>query len=80
MNQAQLFQDFETLPPNAQQEIIDFIAFIKQRYGQTDKTATIQELTETDYLLQSPANAAHLEQSIAEYKAGKIVVRELIDE
>lgn len=39
-----------------------------------------QELTETEYLLQSPANAAHLEQSIAEYKAGKVVVRELIDE
>lgn len=34
-------------------------------------------LMETVYLLKSPANAAHLAQSIAQYKAGKTVVREL---
>jgi antitoxin YefM len=34
---------------------------------------------ETLYLLSSPANAAHLRQSIAEAKAGKTVERELID-
>ena len=33
MNQAQFFEDFEALPPNAQQEIIDFAAFLKQRYS-----------------------------------------------
>ncbi|QLQ32158.1 MAG: hypothetical protein HZT40_11830 [Candidatus Thiothrix singaporensis] len=26
------FADFETLPPDAQQQVIDFIAFIKLRY------------------------------------------------
>jgi len=25
-------EDFETLPPDAQQQVIDFIAFIKSRY------------------------------------------------
>lgn len=34
---------------------------------------------ETLYLLANPANAAHLRQSIAEAKAGKIVERELIE-
>ena len=36
-------------------------------------------LMETVYLLKSPANAAHLADSIAQYKAGKTVKRELID-
>ncbi|WP_353572038.1 DUF2281 domain-containing protein [Candidatus Albibeggiatoa sp. nov. BB20] len=79
MNQAQLFQDIEALPPHAQQEVIDFIDFIKQRYGKSEICST-RELTETEYLLQSSANASHLEQSIAEYKTGKVVVREMIDE
>jgi hypothetical protein len=33
MNQAQFFKDFEALPPNAQQELIDFAAFLRQRYS-----------------------------------------------
>jgi antitoxin YefM len=37
-------------------------------------------LMETVYLLRSPANAAHLEQSIAEYKAGKALSRDIIKE
>ena len=36
-------------------------------------------LMETVHLLKSPANAAHLAKSIAQYKAGKTVTRELID-
>lgn len=36
-------------------------------------------LMETVYLLKSPANAAHLAKSIAQYQAGKTVTRELID-
>ena len=36
-------------------------------------------LMETVYLLKSPANAAHLADSITQYKAGKTVTRELID-
>ena len=35
---------------------------------------------ETFHLLKSPANAAHLQRSIEQYKAGKAKVRHLIDE
>jgi antitoxin YefM len=37
-------------------------------------------LLETIHLLKSPANAAHLERSIAQYQQGKVVERELIND
>ena len=37
-------------------------------------------LLETVHLLKSPANAAHLERSIAQYKQGQVTEKELIDE
>ncbi len=37
-------------------------------------------LMETVHLLRSPANAAHLDRSIAQYKAGKTSQRDLIDD
>ncbi|MEA5593289.1 type II toxin-antitoxin system prevent-host-death family antitoxin [Rivularia sp. UHCC 0363] len=37
-------------------------------------------LLETVYLLKSPANAAHLERSINQYKQGQVVEKSLIDE
>ena len=37
-------------------------------------------LMETVHLLRSPANAEHLNRSIAQYKAGKATPRELLDE
>jgi antitoxin YefM len=36
-------------------------------------------LLETVHLLESPANAAHLERSIAQYKQGQTTERDLID-
>lgn len=30
-------------------------------------------MTETEYLLSTPANAAHLAKSIAQHKAGKVI-------
>ncbi|WP_337910584.1 type II toxin-antitoxin system prevent-host-death family antitoxin [Vibrio cholerae] len=37
-------------------------------------------LMETVHLLRSPANAEHLHRSIAQFKAGKVIQRDLIDE
>ncbi|MEG4811438.1 type II toxin-antitoxin system prevent-host-death family antitoxin [Microcoleus sp. F8-D3] len=37
-------------------------------------------LLETVHLLKSPANAAHLERSIAQFKQGKAVERNLLDD
>ncbi len=37
-------------------------------------------LLETVYLLKSPANAAHLERSIAQYKQGQVVEHNLLDD
>ncbi|PZO35984.1 MAG: type II toxin-antitoxin system prevent-host-death family antitoxin [Leptolyngbya sp.] len=36
-------------------------------------------LLETVYLLKSPANAAHLEQSIAQYRQGQTTEKALLD-
>lgn len=38
---------------------------------------TFSSYLETFYLLKSPANAAHLEESIAQYRAGKAFSGEL---
>ncbi|RBM26958.1 type II toxin-antitoxin system Phd/YefM family antitoxin [Vibrio tarriae] len=37
-------------------------------------------LMETVHLLRSPANAEHLNRSIAQFKAGRVTQRDLIDE
>jgi antitoxin YefM len=37
-------------------------------------------LMETVHLLRSPANAEHLNRSIAQYKAGKVTQKQLMDE
>lgn len=39
-----------------------------------------QGLMETVHLLKSPANVAHIEESIAQFKAGKIITRDTLDE
>lgn len=37
-------------------------------------------LLETVYLLKSPANAAHLERSIAQYKSGMVSEQQLLND
>ncbi|RVT41472.1 type II toxin-antitoxin system prevent-host-death family antitoxin [Rheinheimera sediminis] len=37
-------------------------------------------LMETVHLLRSPANAEHLNRSIAQFKAGQVTPRDLLDE
>ena len=43
MNTTQLLNDIEQLPPEAQHQIEDFIAFIKTRYQLTTKTKLSEE-------------------------------------
>ncbi|MDP3438095.1 MAG: type II toxin-antitoxin system prevent-host-death family antitoxin [Azonexus sp.] len=40
---------------------------------------TFNSLMETVYLLKSPANAAHLAQSIEQYRQGKLTQQGLVD-
>jgi antitoxin YefM len=40
---------------------------------------SFNSLMETVHLLKSPANAAHLARSIAQFKAGTVVERDLLD-
>lgn len=40
---------------------------------------TFNSLMETVHLLRSPANAAHLAQSIAQYRQGKVTQQDLVD-
>jgi hypothetical protein len=47
MNTAQLLNDIEQLPPQAQHQIEDFIAFIKTRY-QSDENKRQPEITQGD--------------------------------
>ncbi len=41
MEQKSIYKDISTLPPKAQQQVVDFIAFLKTRYKQpqTNKAA-----------------------------------------
>jgi antitoxin YefM len=41
---------------------------------------SFNSLMETVHLLKSPANAAHLERSISQFKQGKAIVRDLLDD
>ncbi len=43
MNSRQLINDIEQLPPEAQHQIEDFIAFIKTRYQSTTKIKLSEE-------------------------------------
>ena len=37
-------------------------------------------LMETVHLLKSPANAAHLAESIAQFEAGKVILKDIVDD
>jgi len=44
MNQEKLLQDITSLPPIAQQELIDFVAFLKLRYSQSMDEVNVKNL------------------------------------
>ncbi|OGB29292.1 MAG: prevent-host-death protein [Burkholderiales bacterium RIFCSPLOWO2_12_FULL_61_40] len=57
------------------------IAIITRRDGADAVVMSLahyQSMAETLHLLSSPANAAHLAESIAQYRAGKAKHRELV--
>ena len=59
------------------------IAIITRRDGADAVVMSLahyQSMAETLHLLSSPANAAHLAESIAQYRAGKAKRRELVAE
>lgn len=41
---------------------------------------TYNSMMETMYLLRSPANARHIEESLAQFEQGQTVERELVDD
>ena len=58
------------------------IAIITRRNAQDAVVMSLDyynSLIETVYLLQSPANAAHLAESVEQLRAGNIVERRLLD-
>lgn len=58
------------------------VLLITRNDGQTIvamSLASYNSMTETEYLLRSPANAARLHQSIADSRADKVLSKPLID-
>jgi antitoxin YefM len=59
------------------------VTVIARRGGAGDAVVlsleTYNSLMETVHLLKSPANVAHLERSIAQYRAGQVQERKLLD-
>jgi hypothetical protein len=52
----------------------DFLASVKKLFKNKRITISVEEdMDETEYLLSTEANCKHLEESLAQVKAGKIV-------
>ena len=49
MKQTQVWRDFEALPPTAQQQVLDFIAFLQTRYA-----PPVRKTTKRPPLTQEP--------------------------
>ncbi|OGR11636.1 MAG: hypothetical protein A2097_03620 [Desulfobacula sp. GWF2_41_7] len=52
MEQRDISNDISTLPPKAQQQVVDFIAFLKTRYKQpkTNRTAKRNEIINEPFI------------------------------
>ena len=52
MEQRDISNDISTLPPKAQQQVVDFIAFLKTRYKQpkTNRTAKCNEIINEPFI------------------------------
>lgn len=63
MNQQKLLQDVASLPPLAQQEAIDFITFLKQRYIRHSVPKNKQPSIETEPFIGMWKNRADMADS-----------------
>lgn len=77
---ADVKQDLESLV----EQVVDNAeaALVRTKAGKQAVLISLAEFNswqETAYLLSNPANAAHLEKSIAQAKAGKVTERELVE-
>jgi hypothetical protein len=49
MNLQMILNDIKTLPPDKQEEVVDFIAFLKSRFGiRKEKASAANAATESD--------------------------------
>lgn len=79
------FLDAETRLKNILDQVIDDASYtIISRQDAEDAVVMsldhFNSLMETVYLLKSPANAAHLSQSIAQYRSNQVVHHDLTDD
>lgn len=52
MEQSNVLTEFDTLPPEAQRQVVDFIAFLQTRYRLTvkEKTKSMPKLSDEKYV------------------------------
>jgi hypothetical protein len=50
MNQEQIWRELITLPPHLQQEVFDFISFLRSRYGSPDKAEVPGDLSKEPFI------------------------------
>ncbi len=77
---ADVKQDLETLVNQVVDN--DEPALVQAETGKQAVLISLADFNawqETAYLLSNPANAAHLQKSIAQAKAGKVIERELVE-
>ncbi len=79
------FLDAETRLKNILDQVVDDASYtIISRQDAEDAVVMsldhFNSLMETVYLLKSPANAAHLSQSIAQYRSSQVVHHDLTDD
>jgi len=50
MTNEEIIREFASLPPEARRQAEDFINFLRQRYGRTNKARTKGNLTEENFV------------------------------
>ena len=50
MNQEQMWRELDTLPPHLQQEVFDFISFLRSRYASPDTAEALGDLSKEPFI------------------------------